>query len=377
MKKSLGMAKQALELAQSRVGQLNVQLGTPQLDQEGRRQLEAQLRFQQNAIIYWGNEFRKLGGDVDMIMPVDNLYARRKSAEEILAEKVSREQKKHADQVKADDQTTFNSHIQRVRNQQTWLMGQCTRLFRNTKEHWDAGVAVHLFAGEKTFRPLVIGGGADVTTLLDEAVNLRKEGRNREADVKLREAAFKVYFAAMQLDSYESNIGIGAERTEAAIKVVAALSMLIASGGTALSVGGAMAVAAAGEGAMQGTLLAAKGIDGKETITSQDVTAAALEVAIAAGSAGLGAYAKKIGQALVPGVLNKVLKTQPTQQQIDWVVERFANYVSANSGYIAKRLTGLDKDKSWNFWLTIIAPIAGEIPVELTKEQSLNRIPFN
>jgi hypothetical protein len=377
MKKSLGMAKQALELAQSRVGQLNVQLGTPQLDQEGRRQLEAQLRFQQNAIIYWGNEFRKLGGDVDMIMPVDNLYARRKSAEEILAEKVSREQKKHADQVKADDQTTFNSHIQRVRNQQTWLMGQCTRLFRNTKEHWDAGVAVHLFAGEKTFRPLVIGGGADVTTLLDEAVNLRKEGRNREADVKLREAAFKVYFAAMQLDSYESNIGIGAERTEAAIKVVAALSMLIASGGTALSVGGAMAVAAAGEGAMQGTLLAAKGIDGKETITSQDVTAAALEVAIAAGSAGLGAYAKKIGQALVPGVLNKVLKTQPTQQQIDWVVERFANYVSANSGYIAKRLTGLDKDKSWNFWLTIIAPIAGEIPVELTKEQSLNKIPFN
>ena len=135
MKKSLGMAKQALELAQSRVGQLNVQLGTPQLDQEGRRQLEAQLRFQQNAIIYWGNEFRKLGGDVDMIMPVDNLYARRKSAEEILAEKVSREQKKHADQVKADDQTTFNSHIQRVRNQQTWLMGQCTRLLTNTKEN--------------------------------------------------------------------------------------------------------------------------------------------------------------------------------------------------------------------------------------------------
>ena len=76
--------------------------------------------------------------------------------------------------------------------------------------------------------------------------------------------------------------------------------MTIASGGTTLSIGGAMAVAATGEAAQQGTLLVATAVEGKSTLTAADYTNAALEVAIAGGTAGLGAYAKKIASHLLP-----------------------------------------------------------------------------
>ncbi|MBL8818496.1 MAG: hypothetical protein JNL58_20885 [Planctomyces sp.] len=377
MKLTLGQARQAMELAQSAVGRLQVQLESGSTVEWQRAQLEKQLKLQQNAIIYWGNEFRRLGGDVGMQMPVDVLYARSRSAEEIWADNVARVNQKKQEAMQAQqealDQATFDDLVNRIRNQQAWIIGQCQRLFQNTKDHWDAGSAVHLFGGESTVRPLAIGGGLNVTPLLEEAIRLRKEGKKEAAEFRLREAAFKVYHSAMQLDAYERNIGIGAERTEAAIKVVAALSMLIATGGTALSVGGAMAVAAAGEGGLQGTLLLATAVDGKQQISAEDLKAAALEVAIAAGSAGLGKYAEKVGKLLAPGALQKFLGKPPSAEQIDWVVKRFVNYVSANSGYIAKRLTGLDKDQTWNVWLSLIAPIVGEVPVELTKEQSLNR----
>ena len=119
--------------------------------------------------------------------------------------------------------------------------------------------------------------------------------------------------------------------------------------------------------------LAATAVDGKQTISTEDVMAATLEVAVAAGSAGLGKYAEGIGNALAPSAFQTVFRRPATEKEIKWLVDRFVNYVSANSGYLAKRLTGLDKDQSWNFWLTVMAPMVGEAPVELTKEQSLNK----
>ena len=377
VKLSLGQVKQALELAQTAVGKMNAQLDAGNLQSWQVQHLQAQLRLQQNAIIYWGNQFRKLGGDPGMIMPVDNLYAKSRHVEEIMVETADRVQKRMADAAKTKqaekEQANFDDNVSRIRNTQTWLTSHCARLFQNTKDHWDAGQLVHLAAGERPTRPLAISGTANVTSFVDDAIRLREAGKFHEADLKLREAAFRLHFAALTLDAYERNLVTGAERSEAGIKVVAALGMLIASGGTALSVGGAMAVAASGEYAMQGTLLALKAADGKEQVTVDDVTTAYLEVAIAAGSAGLGKYAEGIGKRAVPGVLKKLLLRDPTKQEVDWVVKRFVNYVSANAGYIAKKLTGLDKEKSWNIWLTIIAPMAGEIPVELTKEHSLNQ----
>ena len=356
---------------------MNAQLDAGNLQSWQVQHLQAQLRLQQNAIIYWGNQFRKLGGDPGMIMPVDNLYAKSRHVEEIMVETADRVQKRMADAAKTKqaekEQANFDDHVSRIRNTQTWLTSHCARLFQNTKDHWDAGQLVHLAAGERPTRPLAISGTANVTSFVDDAIRLREAGKFHEADLKLREAAFRLHFAALTLDAYERNLVTGAERSEAGIKVVAALGMLIASGGTALSVGGAMAVAASGEYAMQGTLLALKAADGKEQVTVDDVTTAYLEVAIAAGSAGLGKYAEGIGKRAVPGVLKKLLLRDATKQEVDWVVKRFVNYVSANAGNIAKRLTGLDKEKSWNIWLTIIAPMAGEIPVELTKEHSLNQ----
>ena len=155
--------------------------------------------------------------------------------------------------------------------------------------------------------------------------------------------------------------------------MIAALAIIVASGGTALGVGGAMAVAATGEAALQGTLLIATGVEGKSTLTTADYTNAALEVAIAAGSAGIGQYAKGIATNLAPGIAGKILRRTPTEKEIEFVANRIANYLSANSGYWAKRGVGLDKERDQNWWLILVTPAISDVAVELTKEQSLNR----
>ncbi len=122
--------------------------------------------------------------------------------------------------------------------------------------------------------------------------------------------------AARALDLYDQ-LGLGAERSEAVIKVTAAIAMTVASGGTTLSIGGAMAVAATGEAALQGNTSDSNSCGReKSTISTADLTTAALEVAIAGGSAGLGAYAKRLASGLAPRVLEKVIGRPATDSEI-------------------------------------------------------------
>ncbi len=232
---------------------------------------------------------------------------------------------------------------------------------------------VHLFGGGSMTKPYDIIRWATITPELGEAEHKWAAGKREGARLKLGEASFKLLQAARQLDLYESNLGIGAERSEAVLKVTAAVAMTAASGGTTLSVGGAMAVAATGEAALQGTLLGATAAEGKSTISSVDLTNAALEVAIAGGSAGLGAYAKRVAKGLAPQILQSALGRKATEKEIEWAVSRIAAYISAHAGYWTKRGTGLDKEKDINWWLIAVTPALGDIPVELSKEQSVNR----
>lgn len=373
MKSTLGLARQALELAQSAVGNLNVQLRNSSLTDWQRAELEKELRFQTNAVLYWSNEFRRLGGAEVMIMPVDNLYAKSKSSEELQAASRQHFEAKKAATKQAEQDAAFREKVNRLRNSQTFLISRCQMLLANSETNAGGASFVHVFGGGSLTKPYDIIRWATITTELGDAEHKWATGKHESAELKLGEASFRLLQAARALDLYESNLGLGAERSEAVIKVTAAIAMTVASGGTTLSIGGAMAVAATGEAALQGTLLTATAVEGKSTISTADLTTAALEVAIAGGSAGLGAYAKRLASGLAPRVLEKVIGRPATDSEIKWAAERIASYIATNAGYWAKRGTGLDKEKDLNWWIIAVTPAVSDLAVELTKEQTVNR----
>lgn len=372
---SLGQVRQAIDLAQSAVGNLNVKLRNNDLAAWQKAQLEKELRLQTNAVIYWSGEFRRLGGGPEVIMPIDNLFAKSQHPEEVKAAQVAKAQAQQAATEKARNDSAFRDKITRLRNSQTLIISRCQALLEVSEQRGNAiGAGLsHAFGGGSMATPYDIIRWATVTSEIGEAERRWEEGKPDRAEFRLQEAAFRLIQAARQLDRYESDIAIGAERSEAALKVTAALAVIVASGGTALGVGGAMAVAATGEAALQGTLLIATGVEGKSTLTTADYTNAALEVAIAAGSAGIGQYAKGIATNLAPGIAGRILRRTPTEKEIEFVANRIANYLSANSGYWAKRGVGLDKERDQNWWLILVTPAISDVAVELTKEQSLNR----
>ena len=372
---SLGQVRQAIDLAQSAVGNLNVKLRNNDLAAWQKAQLEKELRLQTNAVIYWSGEFRRLGGGPEVIMPIDNLFAKSQHPEEVKAAQVAKAQAQQAATEKARNDSAFRDKITRLRNSQTLIISRCQALLEVSEQRGNAiGAGLsHAFGGGSMATPYDIIRWATVTSEIGAAEHRWEEGKPDRAEFKLQEAAYRLIQAARQLDRYESDIAIGAERSEAALKVTAALAVIVASGGTALGVGGAMAVAATGEAALQGTLLIATGVEGKSTLTTADYTNAALEVAIAAGSAGIGQYAKGIATNLAPGIAGRILRRTPTEKEIEFVANRIANYLSANSGYWAKRGVGLDKERDQNWWLILVTPAISDVAVELTKEQSLNR----
>ena len=93
----------------------------------------------------------------------------------------------------------------------------------------------------------------------------------------------------------------------------------------------------------------------------------------AADRSAIGRFAKGVASRYAPGIAEKILGRKPTNKEIEFVVQRLVNYLSANSAYWAKRGTGLDKEKDHNWWLMLLTPAVGEVAVELSKEQSLNR----
>ena len=375
MKPTLGQVRQAIDLAQSAVGNLNVKLRNNDLPAWQKPQIEKDLRLQTNAVIYWSAEFRRLGGGPEVIMPIDNLFAKSQHPEEVKAGNAAKAQAQQTATATAADASAFREKITRLRNAETLIIMRCQALLEVSEQRGNAIGAgfAHAFGGGSMATPYDIMRWATVTSEIGAAEHRWAEGKPDRAEFKLQEAAFKLIQAARQLDRYESDIAIGAERSEAALKVTAALAVIVASGGTALGVGGAMAVAATGEAALQGTLLIATGVEGKSTISGADLSSAALEVIIAGGSAGLGQYAKGVAANLAPGIAVKILRRTPTDKEIEFVAGRIANYISANAGFWAKRTTGLDKEKDINWWLTAVTPAFGDIAVELSKEQSLNR----
>ena len=103
-----------MELAQSAVGKLNVKLHNSDLAGWQKSQMEKELRLQTNAILYWTTEFRRLGGGDQMIMPIDNLFAKSKSAEEIHAASMEQMQAKNAAAKKAANEAAFREQVNRL-----------------------------------------------------------------------------------------------------------------------------------------------------------------------------------------------------------------------------------------------------------------------
>jgi hypothetical protein len=230
-----------------------------------------------------------------------------------------------------------------------------------------------------------------VQPLLNEARRLMDAGKYEKAWAKVSAAAAQVKWGFDFLDWWMNQLEKGAKNAEAGIKVSAALATLVVAAPLELGILAGMGVAAVGEGATQGTLLIAKGVDGKETVTTEDVKKAVLETVIAGGTGGLGAGAGKLvanglkarvarevlrRKAAEEGfdVVKEALRQEATEQQIEFVAKRIEQYLAANSAAIMKKLMQLDSDPDWNFWYMAITPMINPVAIEMSKEPDLNRL---
>jgi hypothetical protein len=245
--------------------------------------------------------------------------------------------------------------------------------FRNAMfSHW-----TRMGAGLHAKHPLIMKKQIDerVQPLLNEARRLMDAGKYEKAWAKVSAAAAQVKWGFDFLDWWMNQLEKGAKNAEAGIKVSAALATLVVAAPLELGIVAGMGVAAVGEGATQGTLLIAKGVDGKETITPEDVKKAVLETMIAGGTAGLGSGAGKLVAAGLKGrIAREILKRNPTEEQIEFVAKRIEQYLAANSASILKKLTKLDSDPDWNWWYMAIAPMISPVAMEMTKEPDLNKL---
>ena len=261
--------------------------------------------------------------------------------------------------------------------------------FKNAMfSHW-----TRMGAGLHAKHPLIMMKQIDerVQPLLNEARRLMDAGKYEKAWTKVSAAAAQVKWGFDFLDWWMNQLEKGAKNAEAGIKVSAALATLVVAAPLELGILAGMGVAAVGEGATQGTLLIAKGVDGKETVTTEDVKKAVLETVIAGGSGGLGAGAGKLvanglkarvarevlrRKAVDEGfdVAKEALRQEATEQQIEFVAERIEQYLAANSAAIMKKLTKLDSDPDWNWWYMAITPMIGPVAMEMSKEPDLNKL---
>lgn len=238
--------------------------------------------------------------------------------------------------------------------------------------HW-----TRIGAGLHARHPLFVQSqmDADVQKHLCEARRLLEKGQLERAWKHVSTAASKVKWGADFLNWWMDQLETGSKRAEAGIKVSAALATLVVAAPVEVGILGTMAVAAVGEGSMQGTNLALKGGTQGDTVSGEDVKKAILETVIAGGSAGLGKGASRLVARWLSGTMaREIVGINPSPQQIQFIEQRIEQYLTANSSAIMKKVMALDTDPDFNFWYRVVTPMINPVAIEMSKEPDLNKL---
>ncbi|MDX2268944.1 MAG: hypothetical protein NW208_12615 [Bryobacter sp.] len=332
-------------------------------------QLEKELRRLWQAQQYWAAEYKRVTGQSMVLFQEIKITG---DPHELSREAAALKAKEAARRRLVDGIAEVERENLRIQKMLQDQYDISTTMGNALFSHW-----TRMGAGLHAKHPLFVKKeiAEKVPPLLAEARKALAAGKYEKAWSKVSSAAAKVKWGFDFLNWWMDQLEAGAKRAEAGIKVSAALATLVVAAPLELGVLGTMAVAASGEGAMQGTNLALKGADRGDTVSLEDVKKAVLETVIAAGSAGLGKGAgKMVAKGLAGRVAKEILKGNPTEKQIEFVAERLELYLAANSAAIAKKMLKLDTDPDWNWWYMMVAPAINPIAVEMAKEPDLNKL---
>jgi hypothetical protein len=342
-----------------------------QLDQEMNRVWQAQQ--------YWAQEYKRTTGKSWLLIKPFVIRGDAQEENRLLAEAKLKESQ--AKQVR-DALYTVDQDYQRLRlmlqSQYDIAVEWQNALF----SHW-----ARLGAGSINVRhPLILKKMVEdrVRPAVEEANKLLAQGKYQQALEKAAYAARCIKWGFDGLSAFMDKLDTGGARAIAGIKISASLAALIASGGAAsgvLGFWGTTAVAATGEGAIQGTTLILQAIDPNMSVSTDDVKNAALAVVINGATAGAG---KGLGMLVSRGIAGKVLsevlengaQDDPLRQQLRariavFVSAKIEAYVTANAQAIANKMLKLDKSPDWNWWYMIVAPMINPAIVELAKEPDM------
>lgn len=341
-----------------------------------RKQLDAQLEHLWRAQNYWAREYKIATGVALVLVPYTVVVGdpnawKREQEEAKQAQQAALLEKRAIETIKGD--------IAAVRNDLTRLTSALQGQYDISMQwqhvlfsHW-----VRMGAGLDARHPLIIKRSVEerVTKAVQEAEAELAKGNLAKAQQKLRFAAKTLKWGYERFDAFMNALEVGAKRAETGIKISAAVAGLIVAAPIELGVLGTMGIAALGEGAQQGTLLIAKGVDPGQVVSAKEVRDAAVETAIAAGTAGAGkGLGKLVGKYVAPGLLQRILKKAPTKEQIEWAEGLIERYVATNAAAITKKMLQLDTDPDWNWWAMIVAPAINPAAVELVKENEVPRV---
>lgn len=331
-------------------------------------QLQKELNRLWQAQKYWAAQYKAVTGEnLVLVAPIRLTDSRAEEASALAQQR----QQAAAKQRVADAIVTVERELATVANRLQSQYEVSVQWENALFSHW-----TRMGAGLHAKHPIIVKKQMQekVAPLLRSAREHLAKGNYNKAMAQASAAADWVKWGIDFYNWWMSQLESGAKRAEAGIKVSAALAAIVVAAPVEVGVLGAMAVAAAGEGAQQGTLLAAKAVDGKEQISQADVNAAIMETVVAGLSAGLGKDASKlVSRALAPRVAGEIAKRAPSKELVEFVAGRIESYIAANSQVILKKRLGLDKDPDWNWWYTVITPAISPIAMEVAKEPDLLR----
>lgn len=331
-------------------------------------QLQKELNRLWQAQKYWAAQYKAVTGEnLVLFAPIRLTDSRAEEASALAQQR----QQAAAKQRVADAIVTVERELTTVANRLQSQYEVSVQWENALFSHW-----TRMGAGLHAKHPIIVKKQMQekVAPLLRSAREHLAKGNYNKAMAQASAAADWVKWGIDFYNWWMGQLESGAKRAEAGIKVSAALAAIVVAAPVEVGVLGAMAVAAAGEGAQQGTLLAAKAVDGKEQISQADVNAAIMETVVAGLSAGLGKDASKlVSRALAPRVAGEIAKRAPSKELVEFVAGRIESYIAANSQVILKKRLGLDKDPDWNWWYTVITPAISPIAMEVAKEPDLLR----
>jgi hypothetical protein len=330
-------------------------------------QLQKELNRLWQAQKYWAGQYKLVTGEnLELVAPIRLTDSRAEEANALAQQR----QQAAAKQRAADAIVTVERELTTVANRLQSQYEVSVQWENALFSHW-----TRMGAGLHAKHPIIVKKQMQekVAPLLRSAREHLAKGNYNKAMAQASAAADWVKWGIDFYNWWMGQLESGAKRAEAGIKVSAALAAIVVAAPVEVGVLGAMAVASAGEGAQQGTLLAAKYIDGKEQISQADVDAAIKETVVAGISAGFSKLGKLVSCALAPRVAGEVAKRAPGKELVEFVAGRIESYIAANSQVILKKRLGLDKEPDWNWWYTVITPAIGPISMEIAKEPDLLR----